>query len=160
AAPQSPTWQSTRRRIEAADDWLKRRLDIDEALHTLGHHWKLIAGATALVVLALYGLSGFCTIQANEVGVVRRFGKPIRSDLQPGLHYVLPWPIDTVTVMKPAELRTVEIGFRSAGGSGAQGPRAWSSLHAGGGSRRLPDEAVMITGDGNLIELQCTLRYR
>ena len=23
----------------------------------------------------------------------------------------------------------------------------------------MPDEAVMITGDGNLIELQCSVRY-
>jgi regulator of protease activity HflC (stomatin/prohibitin superfamily) len=37
---------------------------------------------------------------------------------------------------------------------------AWSSVHGGEGMVRLSDEAVMITGDGNLVELQATVRYR
>ncbi|MBL8796298.1 MAG: hypothetical protein JNM56_20530 [Planctomycetia bacterium] len=35
----------------------------------------------------------------------------------------------------------------------------WSSQHRGDGLSRIGDEAVMITGDGNLIELQATVRY-
>src|SRR5207248_7006375 len=57
-------------------------------------------------------------------------------------------------------IQTVEIAFRPAPASTCQ-PIAlsWSSTHAGDGIRRIPDEAVMITGDGNLVELQATLRY-
>ena len=39
------------------------------------------------------------------------------------------------------------------------GPRAWSSQHGDDGIRRLADEAVLITGDGNLLEVQATIRY-
>jgi Cu+-exporting ATPase len=35
---------------------------------------------------------------------------------------------------------------------------SWSSAH-GDGVVRLPDEAVMITGVGKLVELQATVRY-
>src|SRR5262249_30270176 len=35
----------------------------------------------------------------------------------------------------------------------------WSSPHAGEGISRYPEEAVMITGDGNLVEVQATVRY-
>jgi regulator of protease activity HflC (stomatin/prohibitin superfamily) len=37
---------------------------------------------------------------------------------------------------------------------------AWASQHGGDGIRRVEDEAVMITGDGNLVEVQATVRYR
>src|SRR5207253_1380284 len=37
--------------------------------------------------------------------------------------------------------------------------RAWSSPHGTDGLLAVPDEALMITGDGNLLELQGTVRY-
>ena len=37
--------------------------------------------------------------------------------------------------------------------------RDWSSRHGDDGLRRVPEEAVMITGDGNLVEMQATVRY-
>src|SRR5262249_36731000 len=53
-----------------------------------------------------------------------------------------------------------EIGFRIEPGSkAAPGPRSWSTLHGGDGLVREADEAVMITGDGNLLEVQASVRY-
>jgi regulator of protease activity HflC (stomatin/prohibitin superfamily) len=37
--------------------------------------------------------------------------------------------------------------------------RVWSSQHGGDGVLRVSEEAVMITGDGNLVELQGSVRY-
>ena len=39
------------------------------------------------------------------------------------------------------------------------GGRAWSSPHSGDGTNREADEAVMLTGDGNLLEVQGSVRY-
>ena len=65
-----------------------------------------------------------------------------------------------MTRVRPDEVRSVEIGFRSdPKAAGLPGGMAWSSPHGGEGLRRIPDEAVMITGDGNLLELQATVRY-
>ena len=70
-----------------------------------------------------------------------------------------PWPIERVLRIEPERIRTVEIGFRSGSRGGAEAAGfAWSSPHADGVSR-FADEAVMITGDGNLVEVQATIRY-
>src|SRR5207247_6861335 len=96
----------------------------------------------------VYALRGLTQVAAVEVAVVRRFGQPLDPDLGPGLYWRWPWPVEEVTRVKPERIQTVEIGFRSALASTFQ-PIAlsWSSTHAGDGIRRIPDEAVMITGE-------------
>jgi hypothetical protein len=34
-------------------------------------------------------------------------------DLKPGLHVRWPWPVETVARIRPGEVRSVEVGFRS-----------------------------------------------
>jgi membrane protease subunit HflK len=50
----------------------------------------------ATVLLLAYISTGFYSIQWNEKGIVRRFGKQIGSEVPPGFHFRLPWPIDAV----------------------------------------------------------------
>jgi Cu+-exporting ATPase len=145
--------------LRGVNDWLEHRLDLDEAFHWLSHQWKpVLTGIVGLLVCG-WLLSGFNAIASDEIGVVRRFGRLLPVDLEPGLHWCWPWPIDTVTRLQPGRVHTVEIGFRSLVGKAGSSAGAWSSLHANEGIRRMPEEAVMITGDGNLIELQGTIRY-
>ena len=51
-------------------------------------------------------------------------------------------------------IRTVEVGFRATQEK-TETPLGWSSTH-GNNANRLEEEALMITGDGNLVELQAT----
>jgi Cu+-exporting ATPase len=156
----SPTLGRFKGRLLRINDWLEHRFDIDEAFHWLSHQWKPVLAGLCLLIVCGWALSGFNAIGPDEVGVVRRFGRPLSEDLDPGLHWRWPWPMETVTRLQPRRLHTIEIGFRTLpGGASAAGGRAWSSSHANDGVRRIPEEAVMITGDGNLIELQGTLRY-
>jgi Cu+-exporting ATPase len=165
----SPRLQRLGGGLRRVNDWLEHRLDIDEAVHWLSHQWKPVLAALVLLVLCGWALSGLNAIGPDEVGVVRRFGRPITedllgrpttTDLEPGLHWRWPWPIESVTRLQPRRVHTIEIGFRTLPGTvAAAGGRAWSSAHANEGVRRMPEESVMITGDGNLIELQGTLRY-
>jgi regulator of protease activity HflC (stomatin/prohibitin superfamily) len=67
--------------------------------------------------------------------------------------------VEEVTLLQPDRVRTVEIGFRTATPAAVPGTRAWSSPHGADGIQRVSDEAVMMTGDGNLVEIQGTLRY-
>ena len=91
--------------------------------------------------------------------MIRRFGEPV-ADLGPGLYWRWPWPVEDVLRVQPARINSVEIGFRSsARRSAAPSALAWSSPHAGDGISRMDEEAVMITGDGDLVELQATIRY-
>jgi Cu+-exporting ATPase len=159
-ASTSPTWQRWRAGFERANAWAERSLDPHEMLHWLGHHWKPVAATLALLALAAYALSGLTQVEAGEMAVVRRFGRPLDEDLGPGLHWRWPWPVENVTRVRPEEVRDIEIGFRSERTAGMPAALNWSSAHGGDGLRRVPDEAVMITGDGNLVELLATVRYR
>jgi Cu+-exporting ATPase len=147
----SPAVRGVRRRLEDFDRWLGSR-PLDDLLHWLSHRWKPVAAAVLLLAAIGYAASGITQVGAGEVGVLKRFGRPT-ADLAPGLHVRWPAPIESVVKVRPAEVRTVEIGFRSAGSDGL----TWTSAH---GVQRLTDESLMVTGDGNLVEVSATLRYR
>ncbi len=159
-AASTPFLRRSTDRLRRVNDWLEHRLDLDESFHWIVHRWKPIVAVLALFILGGWALSGLNAIGPDEIGVVRRFGRPINPDLEPGLRWCWPWPIDRVTRVQPHRVYTIEIGFRGYGGD-KSGPSAgsWSSSHANEGVRRMPEESVMITGDGNLLELQGTLRY-
>jgi Cu+-exporting ATPase len=147
-------------KIQDIDHWVSHRLDVGEGLHCLSHHWRPVLAGLSGLFLIIYSLSGMTQIGPDEIAVVRRFGRPLDNDLGPGLHWCWPWPIDDLTRVQPDRVYSVEMGFRSMPGQAA-GPQAlgWSSAHASAGAKRYPEEAVMITGDGNLVELQATIRY-
>ncbi len=152
--PRTQRWQ---RRMEGLNAWMERNLDVDRWLHSLGHHWRIIAGGAGVMALAIYFLTGLTQVNADEVGVVRRFGRVVESNLEQGLHWRWPWPIETVTRIQPERVRSVEVGFRSVKGKVGDG-RSWASPH-GVEVTRYEDEAVMITGDDSLVEVFATLHY-
>jgi Cu+-exporting ATPase len=164
----SPTLSAVRDRAAALDRWLST-FYLDDLLHEIGHYWKPIAAGVAGVALVAWLASGLTQVNANEVAVVQRFGR-IHADLEPGLHVRWPWPVETVTRVRPAEIRAVEVGFRTpvepaqpvADRMRRPGPAdaglTWSSAH-GEGVSPVTDEAEMVTGDGDLVEIFATVRY-
>jgi len=66
--------------------------------------------------IAVWALSGFYRVDADEQGVVLRFGK-YTSMTQPGLNYHLPYPIESVMTPKVTRVNRVDVGFRSSGDS-------------------------------------------
>src|SRR5262249_25702292 len=111
--------------------------------------------------VALIVLSGFYVIPPEEIGIVQRFGRKLQPYDGPGLHYKLPWPVDVLTRIQAARVRSVEIGFRSNGGPGGTEPAAyeWNVQHRTGRFQRKPEEALMLTGDQNMIELNAAVHY-
>ncbi len=102
----------------------------------------LIAGAIVVIWLA----SGFYTIQPGEEGVVTRFGKVARISTA-GLNYHIPWPIEELRKVNVAEIRRLEVGFRS-------NPLRPNLV------RLIPQESLMLTGDENIVSAQLTVQYR
>ncbi len=147
-------FQRASRRIDAALE----RVSFHEFSHWLEAHWrKVLAGGVALAAV-LYGITALTIVRADEVGLLRRFGR-VAETLEPGLHVHLPWPFDKVTRFQPGRLRSVEVGYRRLGAAAnAPSPLTWSSAH-GDGTTREPEESLMITGDGNLIEVQAGVFY-
>jgi Cu+-exporting ATPase len=115
----------------------------------------------AVALAAAFVLSGFYIIGPNETGIIQRFGKKQPPYRQPGLHYKLPWPVETLTRVRPNQVRTIEIGFRSTAVQPDAEPAAyeWNVQHRSGRFQRKPEESLMLTGDQNMIELNAVVHY-
>ena len=90
--------------------------------------------------IAVWALSGFYRVDADEQGVVLRFGK-YTNMTQPGLNYHLPFPIESVMTPKVSRVNRIDVGFRSSneGSRGAIGD--------------IKEESAMLTGDENIVDI-------
>lgn len=102
-----------------------------------------------LLVVALWLASGIYIVEPDEVGVVRRFGAYDRT-AGPGPHYHIPFPVESVLKPKVFENQRVEIGFKSGGSKEGTGYQY----------RPVPEEALMFTGDENIIDVQCIVQFQ
>ncbi|RCK43964.1 FtsH protease activity modulator HflK [Thalassospira profundimaris] len=100
-----------------------------------------------IAVIGLWLLTGFYRVQPGEQGVTLLFGKWVGTT-GPGLNYFLPAPIGEV--IKPNVERTnqIEVGYRGAGNVTT------------GGSRDVPEESLMLTGDQNIIDIDYVVQWR
>jgi HflK protein len=137
---------------------------------------RLQAGALIAVVL-LYASTGLFSVSPGEIGVRARFGRIVEPDLAPGLHYRLPWPFESHRIVATDLVRRVELGFRSEPAVDISArSRARDRLTVGGPSNpvpnaiqatgfwfekeSVPEEAFLLAGDGNLIDLRFSVQYR
>jgi membrane protease subunit HflK len=108
-----------------------------------------LPGIWVLIVIALiiWALSGIYLVRPDQKGVVLRFGR-INRVTDPGPHYHLPAPFETVHKPKVTEVKRVEVGFRTI----FQGPPARYQDR--------PTESLMLTGDENIVEVDVIGQYR
>lgn len=99
--------------------------------------WQWPAAAIVLVWLA----SGFYQVQPNEEGVVLRFGA-YSETTDPGLHYHLPYPIETVEKVNITQERSINLGVAEVA------------------SRNDFNESHMLTGDENIVDINLTIVWR
>jgi membrane protease subunit HflK len=103
-------------------------------------HSAGISIVVAIVALIWIG-SGFYIVssQNGQRGVVLRFGKFVEVT-QPGPHWHMPYPIESVEIVNLEQVRTVEVGYRD-------------------NDKKRPQEALMLTADGNIIDIQFAVQY-
>ena len=130
---------------------LNTRRDLGEDLGNVGDlfrrlapHRKSLAIGIVGVVLALWLASGIYQVQPGEDGVIRTFGR-YTATTSPGLHYHLPWPVQMVTIVDVETIRRAEIGFRTL---------------ADGTKSDVVDEALMLTMDENIVQVELLVQYR
>jgi HflK protein len=119
--------------------------------------WKPALAATAVLI----ALNGIYIVSPDEIGIIQRFGQKLLPYDGPGPHYKLPWPIDQLTRVQAHRVRVVEIGFRTNATTPDAEPAAyeWNVQHRSGRFQRKPEEALMLTGDQNMIELNASVHY-
>lgn len=96
--------------------------------------WLIVAG-----VLILWLLTGFYIVDEGNRGVVTRFGRYTETTL-PGLHWHIPFPVEKVDIVDVEQQRFLELGYRSGVGS-------------------VPQEALMLTGDENIVNVHLAVQY-
>jgi len=97
-----------------------------------------------LVAIALWGFSGFFRVEPDELGVVLRFGQFVR-EVQPGLNYHLPYPIETALTPQALRVNKIDIGF---------------DLRRGTTMRDVPEESLMLTGDENIVDVDFSVLWK
>ena len=110
---------------------------------------SLILGVLAAGVV-IWLLTGIYIINPDEQGIVLRFGKYNRTE-GPGPHYALPEPIEKVYKPQVTQVLRSEVGFRSVG---------QSSTFQQGQVRTIAEEASMLTGDENIVNVQFSVQYK
>ena len=94
-----------------------------------------------LAAVALWGFSGFFRVEPDELGVVLRFGQEVR-EVQPGLNYHLPYPVESVLTPKALRVNKIDIGMRAV-----------EEQRRGATARGVPEESLMLTGDENIVDI-------
>lgn len=103
-----------------------------------------------LCVLAIWVLSsGFFTVDADEVGIVQRFGKYVRS-AEPGLHLKIPFGVETVEKPKVQRVFKSEFGFRTEK----------AGVHTQYSLIDYSNESLMLTGDLNTADVEWIVQYK
>lgn len=105
---------------------------------------KIILGVIALIL----AFTSFFQIDPEEVGVITRFGKFVRT-VEPGLNMKVPF-IEKVYKVEVERQQKVEFGFRTVK-AGVQSTYAKANY---------VDESLMLTGDLNLADVEWVLQYR
>jgi membrane protease subunit HflK len=93
------------------------------------------------------------TVAPGEEGLVLTFGQYTRTS-EPGFHFKLPWPIQTVEFADIGEVKRLEIGFRSDTSSGTTSYSTFQNNPA------LMSEAQMLTGDENVVNCSMSVQFR
>lgn len=104
-----------------------------------GAMWPIVG----LVVFILWMATGIYVVAPDEQGVVVRFGRYIETT-DPGPHFHLPYPIESVYTPQVTQIQRIEIGYRSRGRNNTD----------------VPAESLMLTGDENIIDIDLSVQYR
>ncbi len=135
------------RRPNDLEDLIKRSQDrVKRLLPSGGLGGKgLLLGI--VVLIGLWLATGFYRVEPGEQGVVLRFGEWVNPNnpAPSGLHWHLPWPIETAETPNVEQVRQIDIGFANSS--------------TGRKTERL-EESLMLTQDQNIIDIEFTVQWR
>lgn len=92
------------------------------------------------IIVFLWLVSGFFIVQEGQTAVVSTFGKYSHM-APPGFNWRWPYPIQSHDIVNVSELRTVEIGYRASV------------------RNKQLREALMLTDDENIVDVQFAVQY-
>jgi len=120
-----------------------------EQLKASKHQLKALAPLALVILAALLLWNCWYTVEPEEVGLVLRFGKFVK-ETQPGLHFKMPDPVETVIKVPIQRQLKEEFGFRTE----IPGVRTRYSV------QNFEHESLMLTGDLNVAVVEWIAQYR
>jgi membrane protease subunit HflK len=108
----------------------------------------LILGVAAALLLIV---TGYYQVEPDEVAVVQRFGKFVRTT-EPGPHLKIPFGVERITKVPVQRQLKMEFGFRTA--------RAAAQTTYATASPQTIAESQMLTGDLNVAVVEWIVQYR
>ena len=117
-------------------------------LPPLSPDWPKYVGGAILVLIVMVASTSFFTVPAESEGVILRFGR-VSTTVSPGLHFKIPFGVDTVLVVPVKRQLKQEFGFFTQGATNPfQSTLEWK------------DERAMVTGDLNAALVEWVVQYR
>ncbi|MEW6743103.1 MAG: FtsH protease activity modulator HflK [Planctomycetota bacterium] len=110
----------------------------------------IVAGLILILLLAFLSSTWF-TVEADEMGVVTRFGRFDRTE-EPGLHFKWPWGIEQVQRVTVKRVQKEEFGFRTEAVAREGRTRYTGTL--------FDQESLMLTGDLNVADVEWIVQYQ
>lgn len=110
----------------------------------------LILGILIALIIVVGLFSSFYSVPANSVAVVQRFGAYLKTS-DPGLHFKLPWGVDSITIVEVARQQKLEFGFATQG--------ATNSYQYAQTYEEMEQEKTMVTGDLNTALIEWVVQY-
>ena len=101
----------------------------------------ITAGVIAAIVVLIWLASGAFIVQEGQAGVVTTFGR-LSHTTGAGFNWRWPYPFQAHETVNVSQVRTAEIGYRG-------------SVRA-----KNPKEALMLTDDENIIDIQFAVQYK
>jgi membrane protease subunit HflK len=108
------------------------------ATDTLRKHIGKLGPLLLVLLVVIIGFWGTFQVEPGEISVIRTFGRE-DGKRGPGLHFAFPL-IQSHDEVNIEQVRRIEVGFR--------------------GDQRIPIEALMLTGDENIVEAQMVVQFR
>jgi membrane protease subunit HflK len=103
---------------------------------------KVMLGIVVIIV-AFIGFTMFYTVEEHERAAILTFGK-YTNDVGAGLHFKAPYPIQQVIKVPANKTQRIHIGYREVNGQ----------------ITPVEEEALMITGDENIISADAVVEWR
>jgi modulator of FtsH protease HflK len=104
----------------------------------------VLTGAVILAaLLILVAITSWYTVDESEQAVILTFGEVEEGISEPGLHFKLPWPIQSVETLSK-ETFSLQFGYEEKDGE----------------IQDFPDETKMITGDENIVLADLVVQWK
>src|SRR5690554_3472043 len=104
---------------------------------------KIIIGIIVIAVLII-GTSMFYTVQEQEHAAILTFGKYTSETVDAGLYFKAPFPFQKVVKVDAKLTQRIEIGYRDVNGA----------------LQTKDEEALMITGDENIVHADAVVEWK